>query len=71
MNPLRYIRTELFGLSQIELAKALKMSQAAVSRLENGETVLGADVMTLIRNLARKKKITWDDSLFFDVPKAA
>lgn len=69
MNAIRHIRTKVFKVTQGEFAKLAGVTQATVSRWENGtEPSLGE--MAKIRKAATKKKIEeWDDSLFFRAPR--
>lgn len=73
MNTLRYIRKDLFGLTQQTFAAALGTSQPTVSRWELPEghadrLAPSRDEMAAIRVLARERGIEWNDSWFFDGP---
>ncbi|MDH6273624.1 helix-turn-helix transcriptional regulator [Rhizobium leguminosarum] len=70
MNPIRYIRTKVFKVSQAEFAEIAKVRQGSVSRWENG-TSPSLEEMQNIRDAAKSRGIPWNDSWFFDVPVAA
>jgi len=64
MNALKRIRKQVFQCTQAEFAEIAGVSQASVSRWENGVAPT-LDEMKLIRDAAKKRKIKWDDALFF------
>lgn len=68
MHPLHYVRVHVFELTQVEYAKALGVSQQTVSRWDTGKADPPRSSLMKIRDLARKRKISWDDSWFFVVP---
>jgi len=70
MNPIRYIRTNVFKVSQAEFAEIAKVRQGSVSRWENGVSP-SLEEMKNIRDAAKVRGIPWNDSWFFDVPVAA
>ena len=63
-----YIRKEIFGLSQIDFAKALTINQSTISRWEAGELKPSHDDMRAIRELATQRDIKWDDKIFWSAP---
>lgn len=68
MNAIRHIRTKVFKVTQEEFAALAEVKQATVSRWENGtEPSLGE--MAKIRKAALKRKLKWDDALFFRVSR--
>lgn len=68
MNSIRHIRKKLFKVTQAEFAALIDVTQATVSRWENGtDPSLGE--MAKIRKAASKKKVPWDDAVFFKVPR--
>lgn len=66
MSPIERIRREVFGVTQAVFAGIAGVSQATVSKWENGELEPGRDNMGLIRAEAAKRKIDWDDRWFFE-----
>jgi transcriptional regulator with XRE-family HTH domain len=69
-TPAQYIRETVFGLkSQREFAQLLGYEQATISRFENGSRRLNVEAQLRIRAAAKKQRLQWDDSWFFDVPK--
>lgn len=67
MNPMRRIRTEVFpDVSQAEMGRIARVTQATVSRWESGDLQPGLFEMSRIREAAKERGIEWDDSLFFD-----
>lgn len=67
MNPIRFIRTQLFDLSQSEFANLIGRTQASVSRWESGGPFTNED-MAAIRSAALERDIAWNDQIFFEVP---
>ena len=70
MTPTRFIRTK-FDMTQGELAQLLGVSQAHVSRMEQGVNELMPNHQRAIRDEAKARKIKWDDSWFFAPPEQA
>lgn len=68
MNPFRYIRKELFKVSQSEFAEIAGTTQASVSRWETGSSQPGHGEMERIRNAAIALNLEWATDLFFEVP---
>ena len=64
MNALRWIRTEVFGLTQADFAALLGRAQSTVARWEGG-VAPSLDDMTAIRAAAGKSGIEWRDEWFF------
>jgi transcriptional regulator with XRE-family HTH domain len=70
LSTARYIREHVFGIpTQAEFARLLNYTQATISRIETGEIRAGPDFQERVRDAARKRKIKWNDSWFFEVPK--
>lgn len=67
MNPIRYIRTEVFKLKQAEFAAVAGVKQSTVSRWENGGEP-SLEEMRAIRQAALDRKIKWNDAWFFNAP---
>jgi len=70
MNEIRYIRKEVFRVTQSEFAALANVTQATVSRWEAG-TPPSLDDMQAIRNAAADRGIDWNDSWFFQAPEVA
>lgn len=71
LNPAIHIRTRVFKCaSQDEFAVIFGTTQASVSRWERDGRI-PAHKQEAVRQAARDRKITWDDSWFFDVPAQA
>lgn len=70
MSTLLHIRKDVLAISQAEMAAIARTSQATVSRWENGELQPDLRQMKRIRAFALERGLSWDDSLFFDVPPA-
>lgn len=70
MNTLRYIRKQVFGVTQREFAEIASVQQSMVSRWENGVAAPTLEEMQRIRAAAagRRLKSRWNDRLFFDAP---
>jgi transcriptional regulator with XRE-family HTH domain len=67
MNPICYIRKNVFGLKQATFAKMIGVGQASVSRWEHGGVPTLTEMAT-IRNAAKARNLPWDDELFYAVP---
>lgn len=69
MNAIRYIRKNVFGVTQQEFAEIAGVQQSSVSRWESGGAPT-LEEMARIRDAAgsRKLKRKWRDDLFFTVP---
>lgn len=65
MNAIHRIRKLVLNITQNELAEIAGVSQATVSRWENGSLEPDRDQLSLIRQSAIQRNIKWDDSLFF------
>lgn len=65
MNQFEHIRREIFNLTQAEFARICGVTQATVSRWENGSLAPGHVEMTAIRAEAATRGIPWDDAVFF------
>lgn len=65
MNAIRHIRKTVFGLNQAEFAEIAGVTQATVSRWENGVSP-SLDEMRRIRAAASDRKVRWQDKWFFE-----
>ncbi|WP_182565789.1 helix-turn-helix domain-containing protein [Rhizobium leguminosarum] len=68
MNALKHIRKNVFKVTQAEFSVLAGVTQATVSRWENG-VAPSLDEMKAIRDAAEARKIKWNDRLFFETPK--
>ena len=72
MLPARYIREVVFGCATQEaFAKILKYEQATISRWETGTRRIDRTAQERIRRAAKKRRLVWQDSWFFEVPPDA
>lgn len=69
MNPLRHIRKNVFGVTQAKFAALVGVTQATVSRWENGISLDLTD-MQAIRRAALARDLPWEDAWFFEIPEA-
>lgn len=70
MNAMKNIRVAVFGVTQSEMAEMAGVTQATVSRWENG-VAPSLDDMAAIRRAAISRGLEWSDALFFASPKEA
>ena len=70
ITPALFIRTHVFKVeTQEEFARLIGYNQSQISRFERfGFRSIRAQQR--IREVAKKKKIRWDDNWFFEVPKS-
>lgn len=66
-NPVRFIRRDVLGLTQAQLATVLKVKQASVSRWESAGR-FPAEHLAAVRQMARMARADWSDSWIFDPP---
>ena len=65
MQPLTYIRKQVFGLSQAAFAAQLGVHQSTVSRWETGGLEPSREEMASMRELALARRLAWKDEWFF------
>jgi len=70
MNALKNIRKNVFAVTQAEFATVAGVTQATVSRWENG-VAPSLDDMRAIRTAAEERGVVWDDRYFFEAPSEA
>ena len=70
MHPIEHIRKKVLGVNQASLAEIAGVTQATVSRWENGELDPGRNELGRIRDAARDRGLDWDDRWFFEAPRA-
>lgn len=69
MTPARFIRECIFKVpTQEEFAEMLGYKPPNISRFEGGRQI-STKAQRRIRELARRKRIEWDNNWFFEVPK--
>lgn len=67
MSAIRYIRREIFKVTQAGFAALAGVTQASVSRWEAGGAPT-LDEMQAIRKAAADRGIEWNDAWFFEAP---
>lgn len=70
MSAIRHIRKHVFKVTQAEFAALAGVTQATVSRWENGVSPSLSEMQS-IRQAATAKRIKWRDAWFFEVPEGA
>ncbi|WP_409233677.1 helix-turn-helix domain-containing protein [Rhizobium sp. WCS2018Hpa-16] len=65
---MKHIRKNVFKVNQAEFSSLAGVTQATVSRWENGGAP-SLDEMKAIRLAAEKRNIEWDDRFFFEAPE--
>lgn len=65
MNPLRQIRTNVFRITQAEMAGIAATTQATVSRWESDELTPSIEHLRRIRDEAVRRGLLWEDAYFF------
>jgi len=68
MGPIEHIRKNVFHASQTELASIAGVTQATVSRWENGQFEPSREELARIRDEAMARGVEWNDGWFFDSP---
>lgn len=66
MSVIRSIRTEVFRVSQAEMARIAGVTQPTVSRWEAGLISPNLDEITLIRAAAKQRRLKWRDNFLFE-----
>lgn len=68
MNTIRYIRTQIFGVTQGEFAAICGVSQATISKWERDACSPPLSNLAAIRKEARRRRLGMPDAVFFDAP---
>jgi transcriptional regulator with XRE-family HTH domain len=71
MNPMLYVRKQVLGLTQGELAEIAQVSQPTVSKWEDGTLKPDLAELGRIRDAAQARGLKWDDRWFFEAPTLA
>ncbi|UGB26386.1 helix-turn-helix transcriptional regulator [Methylorubrum sp. B1-46] len=71
MSPLAFIRREIFGATQAEMAAVAGVSQSTVSKWEAGLLEPGRVEMERIRKGAAGRGLAWCDEWFFQPPASS
>jgi predicted transcriptional regulator len=66
--PIRSVRKDVLGVTQKQFAEIAGVSQASVSRWEDGALFPSSDEMARIREFAITSRKPWNDSWFFEAP---
>ncbi len=70
MSTMKHIRKNIFKVNQAEFSSLAGVTQATVSRWENGGAP-SLEEMKAIRLAAEERDIEWDDRFFFETPESA
>lgn len=71
MSTIKFIRKELLGVSQSDLAVIAETTQTTVSRWEKGELFPDLAQLGRIRDAVKSGGKEWKDEWFFQSPEAA
>lgn len=63
---MRHIRRTVFKVTQVEMAGIAGVRQATISRWENDDCAPSLSALKLIRAEARRRRLQWEDSWFFE-----
>lgn len=67
MTPLKHIRTQVFGLTQVQFSEQLDVKQSTISKAET-QGRISTSLQESIRGFAKNSGVAWNDSWFFEVP---
>jgi hypothetical protein len=68
LNPVTYIRRDVFKLSQGAFGALFGKTQASVSRWEKARSIPN-EIQPFVRDAARQQGLNWNDSWFFEAPE--
>ncbi len=68
MRPIKHIRKHVFKVRQVDFAEIAGVTQATVSRWEDGTLAPSLDELARIRAAAGERRLRWNDKLFFTTP---
>lgn len=68
-SPLRWVRREVFGVNQEEMAAVAGVSRPRISRYETGSDQPPFGVLVSIREEALKRGLPFSGDWFFQVPR--
>jgi len=70
MRPIKNIRKNIFKVRQAEFATIAGVTQATISRWEADDNAAAPTLEDLarIREEASRRRLRWNDKLFFDAP---
>lgn len=68
MRQILFLRHKIFKANQAEFARMAQVSQATVSRWENGEGSPSLENIIALRKAAARKGIAWDHEWLFSPP---
>lgn len=71
MGMIRHIRKDLFKVTQVEFGEIAGVTQATVSRWEDGILAPDLNELERIRASAIARGLIWDDRMFFERPAPA
>lgn len=71
MNPMKHIRKNVFGVTQVTFAGIAGTTQPSICRWEQGEQFPDHSEMDRIRQEAMNRGLPWDDRWFFELPEVA
>lgn len=71
MTPMLYVRRDVLGLSQAELATIAETTQGTVSKWESGDLEPDREQLERIREAIKARFLPWKDSWFFEIPAEA
>ncbi|WP_425292027.1 helix-turn-helix domain-containing protein [Brucella anthropi] len=68
MRQIFFLRHKIFKANQAEFARMAQVSQATVSRWENGEGSPSLENIIALRQAAARNGIAWDHEWLFSAP---
>jgi predicted transcriptional regulator len=71
MSAIHRIRTEVFRVSQGEMARIAGVTQPTVSRWEAGASSPTLQEVERIRAAAKQRRLRWNDRFLFETPSVS